>query len=116
LSKKKHSTAGHILSRVCPVSFLKEGSMSKPEGFYILKSGKRSNLAFMCSRCAVMYVFGDERPARAFCCNRWVTPTQKSVDELPIVEMAAPWRPTTLRGTAVDFSEGAEESNQQSFA
>jgi hypothetical protein len=85
--------------------------MHKQQGFYILKSGKRSELAYSCHKCGIFYVFGEERPAKAFCCNRWVTPSQKTADELPVVEFAMPSRPTVLRGNVVDFGAGAEAEN-----
>jgi hypothetical protein len=101
---------------MCAALFLVGEEMHKQQGFYILKTGKRSELAYSCYKCGIFCVFGEERPARAYCCGTWKTPTQKSVDELPIIEMASPSRPTVLRGNVVDFGAGAETENQQSFA
>jgi hypothetical protein len=94
--------------------------MKTQTGWYVLVSQNpkiRPSLAYRCTACGVGYVFGDSEP-RAFCCGVWITPPKKTFwsGDLPVVQSVAPSRPTILRSRPVDFSQGAEEDNQQSFA
>jgi len=92
--------------------------MQKQTGFYLLKSSNpkiKDSVAYHCNNCAVSYIFGDNKP-RAYCCNQWVTPTQKFLEELPVVQSATLYGPQVLRGNVIDFEAGAEEANQQEFS
>jgi hypothetical protein len=93
--------------------------MTKQTGFYILRSSNpriKDSLAYSCTTCGVGYVFGDSEP-RAFCCNSWITPPKKTFwsGDLPVVQSAVAWKPVSLRGKVIDFADGADVANAESF-